>query len=603
MDPLNVAALLSPEVIQELARDALNLQQGPTPSARATMRSVPRSPLGSPRSEESRRPRSPGSPPPLVPSARLAGLSRTRSSPGRAPPAVASKGRASQEGRRVPAFGSPSDSSSPTGSPGGASSPGTALTEPPAADPADALTAVPMAEPKAEPKEDPKEEPALKAGKEAAVPDTPATATPRSKSSTPTVQRRRKDDGSKTPSSAVEELSTGTRKTLSEKDAAGFAKRLTEWAKDRDKRRHDLHEQARSQEMPQQLQISARSRKLAAHVKPVHERLDDIMQGRREAWHHARMRQEELEMKDATMRPMISARARNMEPRFGDQGWSQRREQRISAGQQARQEQQLVQCTFKPQINKASQTMDRRAQAISFRSGCRPASSSAKARRPSASAAESTGQADGAKGAPVSFEDFVKQRSEPETAPTPAGSRPQSLGALKAAPAPEAGIDFQTFLGNTGWGCSESATPRQARNGARPAEVSGSSPPPSPSAPLLGPILDDEEFIRRASAPVLAPTSDTTADRDVRTPRDPSRTATPRTRWAKKGGEEMSLSTSVSKPQWRPSGPSPVKAAAAPALGSKRSSVTSTAPAPEAHIVPYCSEFEDVFKFTAQLCR
>ncbi|CAE7921715.1 unnamed protein product [Symbiodinium sp. KB8] len=125
------------------------------------------------------------------------------------------------EGRRVPAFGSPSDSSSPTGSPGGASSPGTALTEPPAADPADVLTAVPMAEPKAEPKEDPKEEPALKAGKE--------------------------DDGSKTPSSAVEELSTGTRKTLSEKDAAGFAKRLTEWAKDRDKRRHDLHEQARSQ--------------------------------------------------------------------------------------------------------------------------------------------------------------------------------------------------------------------------------------------------------------------------------------------------------------------------------------------------------------------
>ncbi|CAE7237467.1 unnamed protein product [Symbiodinium necroappetens] len=144
-----------------------------------------------------------------------------RFGPFEAPPAVASKGRASQEGRRVPAFGSPSDSSSPTGSPGGASSPGTALTEPPAADPADALTAVPMAEPKAEPKEDPKEEPTLKAGKE--------------------------DDGSKTPSSAVEELSTGTRKTLSEKDAAGFAKRLTEWAKDRDKRRHDLHEQARSQ--------------------------------------------------------------------------------------------------------------------------------------------------------------------------------------------------------------------------------------------------------------------------------------------------------------------------------------------------------------------
>jgi len=155
-------------------------------------------------------------------------------------------------------------------------------------------------------------------------------------------------------------------------------------------------------------------------------------------------------MKDATMRPMISARARNMEPRFGDQSWSQRREQRISAGQQARQEKQLAQCTFKPQINKASQTMDRRAQAISFRSGCRPASSSAKARRPSASTAESTGQADGAKGAPVSFEDFVKQRSEPETGPTPSGSRPQSLGALKAVPAPEAGIDFQTFLGNTG---------------------------------------------------------------------------------------------------------------------------------------------------------
>eukprot|EP00439_Symbiodinium_sp_Y106_P079831 s759_g18.t1 len=247
MDPLNVAALLSPEVIQELARDALNLQPGPTASTRGTTRSVPRSPLGSPRSEESRRPRSPGSPPPLVPSARLAGLSRTRTSPGRAQAAAASKGEEeatlSLEGRRVPAFGSPSDSSSPAGSPGGASSPEAALTEPPAADPDVLTAAAPTVEPKAEPKGEPKEESTAKA----AVPDTPATATPRSKSSTPTVQGRRKEEGSKTPSSTVEDLSTGSRKTLSEKDAASFAKRLGEWAKDRDKRRHDLHEQARSQ--------------------------------------------------------------------------------------------------------------------------------------------------------------------------------------------------------------------------------------------------------------------------------------------------------------------------------------------------------------------
>eukprot|EP00439_Symbiodinium_sp_Y106_P081126 s759_g20.t1 len=57
--------------------------------------------------------------------------------------------------------------------------------------------------------------------------------------------------------------------------------------------------------------------------------------------------------------------------------------------------------------------------------------------------------------------------------------RRSQLPALKAVPAPEAGIDFQTFLGNTGWGSCESATPRQAKNG-----VPGSSPPPSPSAPM-----------------------------------------------------------------------------------------------------------------------
>eukprot|EP00435_Cladocopium_sp_Y103_P045638 s592_g13.t1 len=316
LDSLDITALLSSQVIEELASQALAVDhrnQGGKKSSVPPLKRADRS-KDTPRRVAG----SPGSPPPLVPSQRL--TSR---------PAAA-------DARRAPS--QPSQ------------------------------LAVSNSVPKAE-NLSPEFGRSLPQGTYATSPDVEKTSVEAKKPATTPRTRRKKDEAQE----PAETEKPGQKKALSSKEVQHFANRMSAWAKDRDKRRQDESEKARSKETIQQLQISERSRKLAKHVKPVHERLGDIVQGRKEAFAQAKAKQEEMEMKDATMHPVISARAQKMERRFEDhQSWKERRDKRIGEEQLAQYQKQLAECTFKPQINKTSSSLAQKTSAISFRHGRRP---------------------------------------------------------------------------------------------------------------------------------------------------------------------------------------------------------------------------------------
>ena len=528
VDSLDITALLSSEVIEELASQALAVDhrnQGGKKSSVPPLKRVDRS--------KDRRPQSPGSPPPLVPSQRL--TSR---------PAEARKASSQPlVSKSLPKAENPSPEF-------GRSLPQGVLGTP---------------------------ESSEKTSTEAKSPAT-----------TPRTRQRKKEESQEAPVAEAEK--SGQKKALSAKEVEHFANRMSAWAKDRDKRRQDESEKARSKEVIHQLQISERSRKLAKNVKPVYERLGDIVQGRKEAWAQARAKQEEMEMKDATMRPVISARAMKMERRFEDhQSWKERRDKRIGEEQLAQYQKQLAECTFKPQINKTSSSLAQKTAAISFRHGRRPGADT---------------------------------EADPEEDELPSESSPVSIEDCS----PWVGLDSKESKGGSSPGASLSVVPlmvdfdpvdRRASDGdlfSRRRPRKSKSPvgratstktvgkvdtvpiPDSPSAPLLRAPLDELNFARRASIPVLS--AEDLRKIAPRTKAAP-KTARSTSRWAKSQNDEAH----AKPPVWRHGGQAPAKV---PATTKTRSLTPRSTPprnTMEAHIIPYCSEFEDVFHFTAQLCR
>jgi len=361
---------------------------------------------------------------------------------------------------------------------------------------------------------------------------------------------------------------------------------MSAWAKDRDKRRQDESEKARSKETIQQLQISERSRKLAKNVKPVHERLGDIVQGRKEAFQQARAKQEEMEMKDATMHPVISARAQKMERRFEDhQSWKERRDKRIGEEQLAQYQKQLAECTFKPQINKTSSSLAQKTAAISFRHGRRPGAAGETGAQMPDEEHELPSES-----SPVSIEDSSPW--VPEVPPNP--------GYQGSAAAPlmvdldlldRRASDGDLFSRRLG----KSKSPRRAASSK--AVGKAAAIPDSPSAPLLRAPLDELNFARRASIPVLSA-------EDLRkiTPRTKAapRSARSSSRWAKPTQNDEAQ---AKPPVWRHGGQAPPSKVSATKARSITPRPTNSRTSMEAHIIPYCKEFEDVFHFTAQLCR
>lgn len=531
LDSLDITALLSSQVIEELASQALAVDhrnQGGKKSSVPPLKRADRS-KDTPRRAPSAA--SPSSPPPLVPSQRLTEKRPAPAEARRAPsqPSQLASKSVSKAENLSPEFGR----SLPQG---------TYATSPTSPE----------------------------------VEKTPVEA----KSPAATPRTRRKKDETQEP---AETEKPGQKKALSSKEVEHFANRMSAWAKDRDKRRQDESEKARSKETIQQLQISERSRKLAKNVKPVYERLGDIVQGRKEAFQQARAKQEEMEMKDATMHPVISARAQKMERRFEDhQSWKERRDKRIGEEQLAQYQKQLAECTFKPQINKTSNCLASKTAAISFRHGRRP------------------GAGDGAQmpeeehelpseSSPVSIED-----SSPWVPEVPTGYQ----GGAAVAPLM---VDLDLVDRRASDGDLFSRRLGKSKSPARRAASSkavgkAAAIPDSPSAPLLRAPLDELNFARRASIPVLSA-------EDLRkiTPRTKAapRSARSSSRWAKPAQNDEAQ---AKPPVWRHGGqapPSKVSTTKTKSITPRTTSRTSM----EAHIIPYCKEFEDVFQFTAQLCR
>ncbi|CAJ1353367.1 unnamed protein product [Effrenium voratum] len=529
-------------VIEELVSQALGLPAA-AGAKKAPKREAPR-----PRS-----PGSPGSPPPLVPSARLVKAEEVP------------KGSPQERLVGSPAFG-PLGRSTGFGHP----LPGDTLAR------AEAESAKPE---KASPA--PRQPAAGQGKKEEPSAEEAEKAEKAGKKTNPSSKDRDKREESEAKSQVSTprlQISEKSRK-LAEK-VKPFKERLEEvfegHKKAKEAKAQGLVEEEVKEATPR-LEISEHSRKLAGKVKPVHERLDDILKGREKTRAQARAKQEEMEMKDATLRPAISARAMKMERRFEDhQSWKEKRDKRIGEEQLAQYQKQLAECTFKPQINKISDTMARKTEAISFRSGKRPGgcAKACEGELPSESS-------------PVSIDDcsWVSLLGE-EVGPT--------------AEAPV--LDLSSFRrASDGDLFSKPRTPRPGKTARRPVSprhagsaTPSTTVPDSPSAPLLRPNLDELDFARRASIPVLAP-----MDKSTRTPRSPRSAsaglARVQSQVVKKSSEEASM---PKQPQWRPGGAA-AKASPSPKPRSSLTSRSST----EAHVIPYCAEFQDVFNFTAQLCR
>eukprot|EP00438_Fugacium_kawagutii_P007264 Skav211169 [mRNA] locus=scaffold1363:80173:81744:- [translate_table: standard] len=523
MGSLDITALLSSQVIEELASQALALDRHPgeKKSSVPPLKRVDRS---------KDTPRKPQSPPPLVPSQRLAARPDSKRAPSQ-PSQPVSKGSLAEN--LSPEFGRSL--------------------------PQDALATSPA-------------QPVQPVEKVAVEAKSPAT-TPRT--------RRKKE--------AQEAEKPGQKKVFSAQEVKHFANRMTSWAKDRDKRRQDESEKARSQETAQQLQISERSRKLAKDVKPVYERLGDIVQKRKDAWAQARAKQEEMEMEGATMRPWISARAQKVERRFEDhQSWKERRDKRIGEEQLAQYQKQLAQCTFKPQINKTSSSMAQKTAAISFRHG----------RRPGATGEVAGPQKDDdeehelpSESSPVSIEDCT---------PWVGLDAPGTGETETSLAAPPLLVDFDLVNRRASDGDlfsmqSLGKAKSPVRRAASSKAVGKAAPPAldSPSAPVLG--LDELNFARRASIPVLS--AEDLRKITPRTKPAPRSARSTTGRWAKSAQTDEGQ---AKPPVWRHGGQAPAKV-------HKTRSVTPRSTLARAstdtHIIPYCKEFEDVFHFTAQLCR
>eukprot|EP00931_Biecheleriopsis_adriatica_P078611 TRINITY_DN5203_c0_g1_i1.p1 TRINITY_DN5203_c0_g1~~TRINITY_DN5203_c0_g1_i1.p1 ORF type:complete len:703 (-),score=179.41 TRINITY_DN5203_c0_g1_i1:69-2120(-) len=429
-------------------------------------------------------------------------------------------------------------------------------------------------------------------------------------------------------------------KGASEK-AQNFINRCEEWGKNREVRLAKLkaeEEKKQQKEIKASMRIGSISRRLVKDMQPVYERVGEIIQVREKARVKAKIQQEQKELEELPFNPAISQRAMRKERQLEDlERWKEKRDQRICEGQVIQQERELAGCTFRPQLSKGSESIASakrsQSQVWNFRPGARARDGNA-AESPSSSFRQkpnSTSVAPTAnpQGSPLSFEDFVVKTAEKESKGRGAGSaRPHSTGGAtrrqtgQYADTQEVGgaINFETFfsskVGARDDELLQAESPRQAAPKAQaapsPRPVSPKSPkrtprerqtPPalsssmglfeSPSSKSLG--ADDHE----AFSPVMAHSKGIAnalksslhikaLETRERTPRAGSQQkTTPR---AAKQGDAQAAQDKGQRGR---------TASTAQVPPSSRSRGVQKA----AHIIPYCSEFEDVFQLTAQLCR
>lgn len=301
-----------------------------------------------------------------------------------------------------------------------------------------------------------------------------------------------------------------------------------------------------------------------------------------------------------------------MERRFEDhQSWKERRDKRIGEEQLAQCQKQLAECTFKPLINKTSDNLARKTAAISFRNGQRPGSAASKAdaedsedELPSESSPvpieECTSWASALRSiAGLNVFEDTEEGGQPtapvvaefnpcvENRPTSDGGLSSKTHALKSSPGQRAASPKAVAKVTTGRG---TVTSRVAES------PSAQRQAPKDEAARKGSVEAAEARYRtsqsrEASPPVLA--------KNDLSPNSPPRTdEAPRSARLNNGGAKPKQHEE-GKPQWRPPGNAKVKSTSSTRLTNSQSSTETH----NAHIIPYCSEFEDVFHFTAQLCR
>jgi len=123
-------------------------------------------------------------------------------------------------------------------------------------------------------------------------------------------------------------------------------------------RKLKLRTDARKQEMAQIKRPTSleRSRRLAKGQARISDRVAAIQMERKEWLERSLQEKEDREMKEVRLRPEISDRAKRLERRPEDcMAWDEQRRQRLWAEQTKRRELDILECTFRPQVNPPSE--------------------------------------------------------------------------------------------------------------------------------------------------------------------------------------------------------------------------------------------------------
>lgn len=108
--------------------------------------------------------------------------------------------------------------------------------------------------------------------------------------------------------------------------------------------------------------INANSRALSKGVEHISERAEEVQKTREERLESMRLRREEASKAEAPHRPQITPRAQQMDRGADDLSrWDDRRRQRLHSVQSERQELEVRDCTFQPQLSSGTERIARRS--------------------------------------------------------------------------------------------------------------------------------------------------------------------------------------------------------------------------------------------------